>query len=127
MNQKIFTLGLSVETVSVYLMCCNLKDNDTTISTRNLSSMWNGEEASLFEGLKDLEERNILRKIISDNEENDIYRLSRVHDGFCRKSEDRRQGRIYVPVRPSRARLRSFRGNAWLCDGIQTRHEVHRR
>ena len=78
MNQKIFTLDLSVETVSVYLICCNLKDNDTTISTKNLSSMWNGEEALLFEGLKNLEERNILRKIISDNEENDIYQLSRV-------------------------------------------------
>jgi len=76
MNQKIFTLGLSIETISVYLICCNLRDNDKTISTKNLSSMWNGEEASLFEGLKDLEEMNILRKIISDNEENDIYQLS---------------------------------------------------
>jgi hypothetical protein len=78
MNQKIFTLGLSVETISVYLMCCNLRDNDTTISTKNLASTWNGEEASLLEGLKDLEGRNILRKIISDNEENDIYQLSQV-------------------------------------------------
>ncbi|MEJ2656502.1 MAG: hypothetical protein P8012_04810 [Desulfobacterales bacterium] len=78
MNQKIFTLGLSVETISVYLMCCNLQDNETVISTKNLSSMWNGEEASLFEGLKDLEERNILRKIISDREENNVYQLSQV-------------------------------------------------
>jgi hypothetical protein len=78
MNQKIFTLGLSVETISVYLMCCNLRDNDTAISTKNLSSIWNGEEALLFEGLRDLEERNILRKIISDKEENNIYQLSHV-------------------------------------------------
>jgi hypothetical protein len=76
MNQKIFTLGLSVETVSVYLLCCNFRDNGATISTKNLSSMWNGEESSLFEGLKELEERNILRKIISDKEENDIYQLA---------------------------------------------------
>jgi hypothetical protein len=78
MNQKIFTLGLPVETVSVYLMCCSLRDNDTTISTKNLSSIWNGAEASLFEGLKELEERSILRKIISDKEENDIYQLAHV-------------------------------------------------
>jgi hypothetical protein len=78
MNQKIFTLDLSVETISVYLMCCNLRDNDTPISTKNLFSIWNGEEALLFEGLKDLEERNILRKIISDKEENNIYQLSHV-------------------------------------------------
>ena len=78
MNQKIFTLGLSVETISVYLMCCNLRDNDATISTKNLSGVWNGEEALLLEGLKDLEERNILRKIISDKEENSIFQLSHV-------------------------------------------------
>jgi hypothetical protein len=80
MNQEIFNLDLSVETVSVYLICCNLSDNNTAISTKNLSSMWNGIEALLIEGLKDLEERNILRKIISDGEEKNIYQLSDVKD-----------------------------------------------
>jgi hypothetical protein len=75
MNQKIFDIGLSVETVSVYLICCSLSDNDTAISTKNLSSMWNGAEALLLEGLKDLEEQNILRKILSDREGNNIYKL----------------------------------------------------
>jgi len=80
MNQKIFNLDLSVETVSIYLICCNLSDNNTVISTKNLSSMWNGTETLLIEGLKDLEERNILRKIISDGEEKNIYQLSDVKD-----------------------------------------------
>jgi hypothetical protein len=80
MNQKIFNLDLSVETVSVYLICCNLSDNNTVISTKNLSSICNGTEALLNEGLKDLEERNILRKIISDREEKNIYQLSDVKD-----------------------------------------------
>jgi hypothetical protein len=80
MKQEIFNLGLSVETVSVYLICCNLSDNNTVISTKNLSSMWNGTEALLIEGLKDLEERSILRKIISDREEKNIYQLSDVKD-----------------------------------------------
>jgi len=80
MNQKIFNLDLSVETVSVYLICCNLSDNNTVISTKNLSSMWNGTETLLIEGLKDLEERNILRKIISDGEEKNIYQLSDIKD-----------------------------------------------
>jgi len=80
MNQEIFNLGLSVETVSVYLICCNLSDNNTVISTKNLSSMWNGTEALLIKGLEDLEERNILRKIISDREEKNIYQLSDVKD-----------------------------------------------
>ena len=80
MNQEIFKLDLSVETVSVYLICCNLSDNNTLISTKNLSSMWNGTEALLIEGLKNLEERHILRKIISDGEEKNIYQLSDVKD-----------------------------------------------
>ena len=80
MNQEIFNLDLSVETISVYLICCNLSDNNTIISTKNLSSMWNGTEASLIEGLKNLEERNILRRIISDGEEKNIYQLSEVKD-----------------------------------------------
>ncbi len=80
MNQEIFNLDLPVETVSVYLICCNLSDNNTVISTKNLSSMWNGTEALLIEGLKDLEERNILRKIISDRKEKNVYQLSDVKD-----------------------------------------------
>jgi hypothetical protein len=80
MNQEIFNLGLSVETVSVYLICCNLSDNNTVISTKNLSSMWNGTETLLIKSLEDLEERNILRKIISDREEKNIYQLSDVKD-----------------------------------------------
>ncbi|MBW2604079.1 MAG: hypothetical protein JRE28_07145 [Deltaproteobacteria bacterium] len=80
MNQEIFNLDLSVETVSVYLICCNLSDNNTVISTKNLSGMWNGIESLLIKGMEDLEERNILRKIISDGEEKNIYQLSDVKD-----------------------------------------------
>ena len=80
MNQEIFKLDLMVETVSVYLICCNLSDNNTAISTKNLTSMWNGTEALLIEGMKDLEERNILRKIISDGDEQNIYQLSDIKD-----------------------------------------------
>jgi len=42
--------------------------------------MWNGTEALLIESLKDLEERNILRKIISDGKEKNVYQLSDVKD-----------------------------------------------
>jgi hypothetical protein len=78
MSQKIFKLGLSVETVSVYLMCCSLADTDTTISTKKLTEMWNSTRSSLIEALKDLETRNILRRIISDRAENTVYMLSDV-------------------------------------------------
>ena len=80
MNQKIFKMGLSVETVSVYLMCCSLADSDVTISTKKLFEMWNSTRASLLIGLKDLETRNILRRIISDHTGNTVYKLSDVKD-----------------------------------------------
>ena len=80
MSQKIFKLGLSVETVSVYLMCCSLEDTDATISTKKLSEMWNSTRASLLGGLKDLETRNILRRIISNRSGNTVYKLSDVND-----------------------------------------------
>ena len=75
MSQKIFKLGLSVETVSIYLICCSLADTDETISTKKLSEMWNSARASLLKGLEDLETRNILRRIISDRAGNNVYKL----------------------------------------------------
>lgn len=80
MSQKIFKLGLSVETVSVYLMCCSLADTDATISTQKLSEIWNSTRTSLLEGLKDLETKNILRRIISDRAGYTVYKLSDVKD-----------------------------------------------
>ena len=80
MNQKIFDSGLSVETISVYLICCSLTDNGTIISTKTLSRMWNSTRASLQEGLRRLEEGNIIRRIISDSDGNNVYRLSDAKD-----------------------------------------------
>ena len=75
MSQKIFNLGLSVETISVYLMCCSLKDEGTALNSKVLSGMWNSDAGKLDEGLKELENLNIIRKIISDGTKNTIYRL----------------------------------------------------
>ena len=80
MNQKIFSLGLSTETLSAYLMCCGLTDAGSTLSTTNMLEIWNGSEASLLEGLGTLEERKILKKIISDQDSRDIYILTDTAD-----------------------------------------------
>lgn len=76
MNQEIFKLGLSVETISVYLLCCALSDEGSVISTKNLLGVWNGSPEALSEGIKNLEERNILIKIISDGEDKNVYKLT---------------------------------------------------
>jgi hypothetical protein len=80
MSQKIFSLNLSTETISVYLMCCGLTDAGATLSTPNMLEIWNGSEASLQEGLSALAERKILKKIISDQDSRDIYILTGIAD-----------------------------------------------
>ncbi|MBW1841074.1 MAG: hypothetical protein JRI75_04710 [Deltaproteobacteria bacterium] len=75
MNQKIFKIRLPVETISAYLICCSLSDANAPISTKNLLGMWNSTEAALIESLNDLDKRNILSRIISNTDGNNVYRL----------------------------------------------------
>ena len=75
MSQKIFQLRLPVESTSLYILCCSLADNQKTISLKNIQKIWNSGDQALTEGLGDLEEKNILRKIISDRKGNCIYQL----------------------------------------------------
>ncbi|MBA3028355.1 MAG: hypothetical protein FP816_06000 [Desulfobacteraceae bacterium] len=72
-NQKIFDLGLSVETVSLYLLCCGLTDEGRRVSFKEIQSLWNSSEEALQSSLADLEKRNILRKILSDQDGHGIY------------------------------------------------------
>ena len=76
MNQKIFEAGLSVEAISAYLICCSLGDADAPISTNNLMGMWNSADTALIECLETLEKKNIIRRIISDSDGNDVYLLT---------------------------------------------------
>jgi uncharacterized membrane protein len=76
MNQAIFRIGLSVETISVYILCCGFKDDGVAISDKNLLGVWNGTKEALFESIKKLEKRNILLKIISGGEDKNIYKLT---------------------------------------------------
>jgi len=75
MDQRIFNIGLSMEMVSLYLLCCGLVDAGSMITKKNILEIWNGSEEELVKSLKSLEEKNILRKIISDRKEHDIYKL----------------------------------------------------
>ena len=76
MSQKIFKLGLPVQTVSAYLLCCSIKDTGEAITTKHLLDVWNSSKETLEKALLDLEERNIVQKIISDRKENNIYKLN---------------------------------------------------
>ncbi len=75
MSQRIFKLGLPVETVSVYLLCCGIVDADKTISTKNILNIWNSTEETLSKAIETLMERNIMRRVLSDRQGNDVFKL----------------------------------------------------
>ncbi len=66
MEQKIFDLGLSVETVSVYLLCCAIADLGTPVTLEALRSRWNAEPDALLESLATLEKMAILVRSAQD-------------------------------------------------------------
>ena len=76
MSQKIFKMGLPVETISIYLLCCGLTDAGKPITTGNLLEIWSGTKKSLNKGLSILEDRHIIMRIISDRQAKNVYRLS---------------------------------------------------
>jgi hypothetical protein len=76
MNQKIFQMGLSTETVSLYLLCCGLADSGSTLSVKNIMEIWNASPEAMQTSFMDLEEHGIVLKIISDGKTNHIYRLN---------------------------------------------------
>jgi len=78
MNQKIFQMGLSTETVSLYLLCCGLADSGATLSTKNLLEIWNASPEAMHESFLELENRGIVLKIISDGKASHVYKLTDV-------------------------------------------------
>lgn len=62
MSQKIFSLNLDVETVSLYLLCCAVVDTGTAITRATLKEKWNGTQEELNRQIDQLEERNILSR-----------------------------------------------------------------
>ena len=59
-NQQIFTLGLGVEAVSLYLLCCSLLDAGQELSLATISPTWNLSHNDLIANLEILLHRGIL-------------------------------------------------------------------
>ena len=82
-NQKIFQMGLPVETVSVYLLCCGLVESGATPTLKTLTEVWNGTAEQLRQGLRTLEQRNVIATIVSDTGENTAYRIEDADGWQC--------------------------------------------
>ncbi len=73
MSQKIFSMDLSVEAVSLYLLCCAVADTGSGITKETLAEKWNSSRAALERELRRLEEKNILGRDGTEN--NAIYQI----------------------------------------------------
>jgi hypothetical protein len=76
MSQKIFQLGLSVEAVSLYLLCVSLTEMPKPLTTDNIKEIWNGTDKQLGQALLDLETRNIVQNALSDASGRPVYQLT---------------------------------------------------
>ena len=75
MDQRIFSLDLPVEAVSLYLLCCGLVDGGATVSATNINKMWNGTPEELVNAHTILAAKNILKRILSDGEGHEMFRV----------------------------------------------------
>ena len=75
MRQKIFSMGLDVEAVSLYLLCCAVADAGAPITRATLTEKWNGTPSSLQRELEQLEDRNILCSDTASPENDRVYRF----------------------------------------------------
>lgn len=75
MRQKIFSMKLGVETVSLYLLCCAVADAGAAITRATLEGKWNGNRATLEQELRRLESRNILSSEGDDSQGEPVYRM----------------------------------------------------
>lgn len=76
MSQRIFSMNLPVESVSLYLLCCALADAGTPITIDALQARWNDSEEALHREIASLEKRNILRARDAGGASGSGYRLT---------------------------------------------------
>jgi hypothetical protein len=75
MSQRIFSMNLGVETISLYLLCCAVADAGAVVTRTTLQEKWNGNPTALEQALRQLEGRNILCRDSEDEKKETVYRL----------------------------------------------------
>ncbi len=73
-DREIFNTGLSMETVSLYLLCCGLIDAGASPTLEMLRSRWNDSDEAFQECLNELLGKGILRRISGADTGQDEFR-----------------------------------------------------
>lgn len=75
MSQKIFSMNLKVETVSLYLLCCAVADTGTAVTQTTLQDKWNGSRSALESELIRLQKKNILCREENETGGEPVYQM----------------------------------------------------
>ena len=73
MDQKIFTLNLSVEATSAYILICNLAESGAPVTIESAGSFWNDTPENLARALEELKRHRIVYLELDSNQVRKYY------------------------------------------------------
>jgi uncharacterized protein YdeI (YjbR/CyaY-like superfamily) len=73
MDRKIFSLNLSVEATSAYILICNLAESGTPITIESAGTFWNDTPEALVSALEELDRHRIIFEALDANQMRQYY------------------------------------------------------
>ena len=73
MDQKIFSLDLSVEATSAYILICTLAESGTPVTIESAGSFWNDTPEALARALQELNRHRIIYEKLDANKIRQYY------------------------------------------------------
>jgi hypothetical protein len=67
MDQKIFSMDLSVEATSAYILICTLVEGGAPVTIESAGSFWNGTPETLSQALAELSRHRIIDERLDAN------------------------------------------------------------
>jgi hypothetical protein len=66
MDRSIFTLDLTVEATSAYILICGLAESGAPVTVESLGVFWNAPREALSPALEELKDRWIIQEILDE-------------------------------------------------------------
>jgi hypothetical protein len=73
MNQKIFSMNLSVEATSAYILICNLAESGAPVTVESLGCFWNTGPEALTEALTELDRHQVIYEALDSAQVRQYY------------------------------------------------------
>ncbi|UCG13402.1 MAG: hypothetical protein JSU72_02635 [Deltaproteobacteria bacterium] len=73
MNQKIFTLDLSVEATSAYILICTMTESGTPVTIESVGTFWNDTSEALAKALEELNNHRVIYEALDHKKVRQYY------------------------------------------------------